>query len=146
MKFRASWFIFSLIILSTAAGCNQQSTSTNNSNGTASPSASASPDAFAAARGIYAKDCQSCHGVDGKGGPVKLEDGTRLRVPSLREGHALRHPNSEFAKQIREGGDGMPAFKDKLNQQQVDEMISFIRSEFQGGMTPPPEKTSTKQH
>ena len=146
MKFRASWFLFSLVILSTTAGCNQTSTSTNNNHATASPSSSATPDAFAAVRGVFAKDCQSCHGVDGKGGPVKLDDGTRLRVPSLREGHALRHPNSEFAKQIMQGGDGMPAFKDKLNQQQVDELISFIRSEFQGGMAPPPEKSSTKQH
>jgi mono/diheme cytochrome c family protein len=146
MKFRASCFLFSLVLLSTAAGCNRQSTSTNNNNATATPSNSATPDAFAAVRGIYAKDCQSCHGAEGNGGRVKLEDGTRLRVPSLREGHALRHPNSEFVKQITQGGDGMPAFKDKLNQQQVDEMISFIRSEFQGGMTPPPEKSSTSQH
>jgi len=71
---------------------------------------------------------------------VKLDDGTRLRVPSLRDGHALRHPNSEFVKQITQGGDGMPAFKDKLNQTQIDELISFIRHEFQGGIAPPPEK------
>ena len=132
MKFRASWFLVSLAILSTAAGCNRYSTFTNNNNATATPSTSATPDAFAAVRGIYAKDCQNCHGVDGKGGRVKLEDGKRLRVPSLREGHALRHPNSDFVKQIMQGGDGMPAFKDKLNQQQMDEMISFIRQRVSG--------------
>jgi len=83
--------------------------------------------------------------VDGKGGPVKLEDGTRLRVPSLREGHALRHPDSDFRKQIVEGGDGMPSFKTKLSAQQVDDLIKFIRQEFQGGMTPPPEKSAEKE-
>ena len=103
--------------------------------------AAATPDRFAATRGVFAKECQSCHGVDGKGGPVKLDDGTRLRVPSLREGHALRHPDSDFRKQIQAGGDGMPAFKDKLDSQQIDELIKFIRQEFQGGITPP-EKTS----
>jgi mono/diheme cytochrome c family protein len=127
------------LITSFSAGCKQQQGSTNNGV-KPTPSAAATPDVFAAARGTFAKDCQECHGVDGKGGPVKLADGTRLRVPSLREGHALRHPNSEFVKQITQGGDGMPAFKDKLNQQQVDEMINFIRKEFQGGATPPPEK------
>ena len=100
----------------------------------------ATPDPFAATRGVFAKDCQSCHGTDGKGGPVKLDDGTRLKVPSLREGHALRHPDSDFRKQIQAGGDGMPAFKDKLSSQQIDELIKFIRQEFQGGAAPPPEK------
>jgi mono/diheme cytochrome c family protein len=99
----------------------------------------ATPDPFAAARGMFAKDCQLCHGPDGKGGPVKLEDGTKLKVPSLREGHALRHPDSDFLKQIKEGGDGMPAFKDKLSRPQIDEMIRFIRQEFQGGQKPPSE-------
>ena len=133
-------FVLALsLAVSLSAGCTQQSTSTNNG-AKPTPSAAATPDAFAAARGIYAKDCQECHGTDGAGGRVKLDDGTRLRVPSLREGHALRHPNSEFVKQITEGGDGMPAFKDKLNQAQIDELINFIRHEFQGGVTPPPEK------
>jgi mono/diheme cytochrome c family protein len=135
MKFRFSML---LLAVSLCAACTP-STSTNNG-AKPSPTAAATPDAFAAARGTYAKDCQECHGVDGKGGPVKLNDGTRLRVPSLREGHALRHPNSEFIKQITQGGDGMPAFKDKLNRQQIDELISFIRKEFQGGITPPAEK------
>lgn len=109
----------------------------SNSNAGASPTASATPDAFAATRATYEKDCKECHGATGTGGPVKLTDGTKLKVPSLREGHALRHPDSDFVKQIEKGGDGMPAFKDKLSAQQITEMISFIRKEFQGGATPP---------
>jgi len=42
-------------------------------------------------------------------------------------------------KQIEKGGDGMPAFKGKLSAQQITDMISFIRHEFQGGATPPGE-------
>jgi mono/diheme cytochrome c family protein len=138
MKIRVLVLIFSLAVAFTV-GCNRQSTSTNNG-AQPTPSASATPDALAAARGIYAKDCEKCHGPDGKGGRVKLDDGSRLRVPSFREGHALRHPNSEFVKQITNGGDGMPAYKDKLSQAQIDEMVSYIRREFQPGITPPPEK------
>jgi len=93
----------------------------------------ATPDQFAATRGVFAKNCQTCHGPTGTGGPVKLEDGTKLKVPSLRQGHALRHPDSDFLKQINKGGDGMPAFKDKLTPQQIDELVRFIRSEFQSG-------------
>ena len=90
-------------------------------------------------RGTFQKNCKGCHGDNGRGGPVKLEDGTRLKVPSLCEGHALRHPDSDFVKQIEKGGDGMPAFKDKLSAQQIADLIRFIRHEFQGGMIPPPE-------
>src|SRR5256885_3290921 len=121
-----------------AVACKQQST-TRSSNTTAKPGASSTPDQFANARGYYAKDCQNCHVANGEGGPVKLEDGTRLKVPSLREGHALRHPDSDFLKQITKGGDGMPAFEKKLNPDQINELIRFIRHEFQGGMTPPAE-------
>ena len=130
-----------LLAVSLLAGCTKQSSSTNDG-AKPTPTAAATPDAFAAARGTYAKDCQECHDVDGAGGRVKLDDGTRLRVPSLREGHALRHPNSEFVKQIMQGGDGMPAFKDKLSQAQIDDLIRFIRKEFQGGAEPPAEKNT----
>ena len=61
------------------------------------------------------------------------------KVPSLREGHSLRHPDSDFLKQITKRGDGMPAFKDKLKAEEIDDLIRFIRHEFQAGMTPPAE-------
>jgi len=142
MKLRTSVFVISCV--STLSFACSSPNRTPNTNSTSAPpsSAAATPDPFAEARTLFAKDCQTCHQPDGKGGPVKLEDGTRLKVPSLREGHALRHPDSEFRKQIIEGGDGMPSFKVKMSSRQVDEMIRFIRQEFQGGITPPPEKGS----
>ena|SRR2546422_7077371 len=121
-------------------GCQKTSTSpsTNGSSGIGRP-ATATPDEFAAAREIFEKNCVKCHQKTGEGGPVKLEDGTKLKVPNLRTGHALHHPDSDFIKQITKGGDGMPAFKDKLTPDQINELIRFIRHEFQGGMTPPAE-------
>jgi mono/diheme cytochrome c family protein len=142
MKFRAGVLFIPCVLIFVIA-CNKQSNAPN-ANSNTSTTNTATPDPFAETRGLFAKTCQTCHGADGKGGPVKLEDGTRLRVPSLREGHALRHPDSDYVKQIREGGDGMPAFKDKLNQQQIGDLIHFIRHEFQGDMTPPPEKSPMK--
>ena len=119
-----------------ATGCNRTSTSSTNGK---PPETGATPDQFATARTTFEKNCKRCHGDKGEGGPVKLEDGTRLKVPTFREGHALRHPDSEFVKQITKGGDGMPAFKDKLTSQEIDDLVRFIRHEFQGGMTPPSE-------
>lgn len=140
MSFRGS--VLMVIVCALTSACSNQPTATNTET-KASPAAAATatPDAFADVRGIYAKECQNCHTADGTGGRVKLEDGKTLRVPSFRAGHALRHTDSDFRRQLMEGGDGMPAFKDKLTPQQVDEMIRLIRQEFQAGHTPPAEKS-----
>jgi len=117
-------------------GCNKSATSPV---ANTKPPATATPDQFAAMRATFDKNCKRCHGETGKGGPVKLEDGTKLKVPSLCEGHALHHPDSDFVKQITKGGDGMPAFGAKLKPDEINDCVRFIRHEFQGGMTPPAE-------
>jgi len=107
-------------------------------------SAPATPDEFASARANFAKHCKECHGENAEGQTV-TKDGKKLKVPSLRTGHALTHPNSEFVKQISKGGDGMPAFgegtpepaKEKLSAKEIDDMVRFIRHEFQGGNASP---------
>jgi mono/diheme cytochrome c family protein len=118
-----------LLTLTTACGTNHTSVTSNTGNRTP---AAGSPDQFAAVRPIYEKECQSCHGPTGAGGPVKLEDGSKLKVPSLREGPAVRHGDDEFTKQIVKGGDGMPAFDTKLTTNQRNDLIKMIRREFQG--------------
>jgi mono/diheme cytochrome c family protein len=44
----------------------------------------------------------------------------------------LKDSDKEFSEQIHEGGDGMPAFKDKLSAQEIADLVKFIRREFQG--------------
>ena len=139
MSFRGSVLI-TIVCALVMCACSNQPTTTTNTETKAAPAATATPDAFANVRGIYAKDCQNCHGVDGVGGTVKLEDGKTLKVPSFRAGHALRHTDLDFRRQIIEGGDGMPSFKVQLTGQQIDELIRMIRQEFQPGHTPPAEK------
>src|SRR5438093_1213866 len=126
-----------LLAIVTACKTNQTS-SLPAANGNRS-SAQSTPDQFAGVRAVYDKECKSCHGQNGAGGPVKLADGTKLKVPTFREGHALRHPDSDYLKQITKGGDGMPAFADKLKPEEMNDLIRFVRHEFQGGMTPPAE-------
>jgi len=128
---------FALLVVATSlfgVACTRPDSTATNQTGPTGSSASpatASQDEFATARGIFKKDCAGCHGEDGTGGPVKLEDGTTLKVPSLREGHALKHKDEEFVKQITDGGDGMPKFGDKLSREQVIDLVRFIRKEFQ---------------
>ena len=127
------------LVIAFAIACNAPSNHNSANVPAASPAANtATPDEFAGARAIFARDCVECHGENGQGGTVKVAEGT-LKVPSLREGHALKHPDSEFIDQISSGGDGMPAFKDKLNPEEMNKLARFIRREFQGGISPPPE-------
>jgi mono/diheme cytochrome c family protein len=126
---RSSLFVAAGLLLVIAYACKTNPTSSSNSH----PAASSTPDQFAAVRGTYDKECRNCHGSNGDGGPVKLEDGTKLKVPSLREGRAVRHPDSDYQKQITKGGDGMPAFEKKLTADQMNDLIKMIRTEFQAG-------------
>ncbi len=107
----------------------------------ASPAATAkptpTPDELAEAKTTYDQICANCHGEKGEGGPVKIE-GKRLKVPSLLEGHGLEHTDEQFAKQIADGGDGMPAFKDRMNEKQINNMVRFLRRDIQAGLTQKP--------
>lgn len=129
-------FAYTLLIVAIslfAFACSKPDTVTVTHNGPTpelSP-ATATPDQFATARATFKKNCSNCHTEDGTGG-LKTVDGKKLKVPNLREGHALNHPDDDFIKQINKGGDGMPAFKDKLTAEQINDLVRFIRHEFQG--------------
>jgi mono/diheme cytochrome c family protein len=102
----------------------------------ATATASATPaDELASARKDFSQVCAACHQEKGEGGTVKIE-GKPLKVPSLKEGHALKHTDEEFAKQISKGGDGMPPFKDKLTPEQINNLVRFIRRDIQGNAAP----------
>jgi mono/diheme cytochrome c family protein len=134
-----------LALFLVACGDSTTTNQTVNTGGTqpspaASPkvsvTASATPaDELASARKEFAQFCSACHQDGGEGGTVKIE-GKPLKVPSLKEGHALKHTDEEFAKQISKGGDGMPPFKDKLTPEQINGLVRFIRRDIQGNAAP----------
>ena len=129
-------WIFALAVSAAlvVSGCSQSGNSNVNtaSPTSASPAATATPDEFAFARANYARDCAACHGDEGKGGVVKTPEGTKLKVPSLIGGHALKHLDEDYVDQIENGGDGMPKFKDKLSPAEINSLVRFVRQEFQG--------------
>lgn len=98
------------------------------------PNASASSAASAVqskTRELYEKNCAVCHQPNGEGGTVKLED-QKLKVPSLKSDRARRHSDESMIDQILKGGDGMPAFKEKLKREEINDLLRFIRDELQG--------------
>ena len=124
--------VFAIFVL--AACAQQEELTTNRSQPSASPAApapTATPDPLAFARANFVKHCVVCHGPNGEGGRVEHE-GKKLRVPALTKGHALEHPDEKLIEQIAEGDDEMPAFKNKLSSQEINDLVDFIRKELQG--------------
>lgn len=121
--------LFSIACTETATPTNTNTASTTTT--PAAPSPSPSIDPLGLARANYAKNCEACHGENGTGGLVKVEN-KQIKVASLKADHAIKHTDDELAKVITGGEEEMPAFKDKLSQQEIADMVQFIRKEFQG--------------
>ena len=83
---------------------------------------------------LFMKNCSTCHQPNGEGGTVRVED-TKLKVPSLKSDRVIRHSDEDYTKQILKGGDGMPAFKEKLKPEEISDLIRFIREQIQGSGT-----------
>ena len=84
-------------------------------------------------RQLFERNCAACHGPRGEGKQL----GT-LTVPSLREGRAATDPDARVLTQIRDGGNGMPPFKYSLDDEQIETLFRFVRTELQGRPAPRP--------
>jgi len=114
--------------------CTENASPTNNARPTAaaSPANAATPvDEFATARANYQKNCEGCHGETGEGGLVKVEN-KRIKVPSLKADHALKHTDEQITKMITNGEEEMPSFKDKMSAAEISDLVKYVRKHFQG--------------
>ena len=87
----------------------------------------ASAPADAPPRVLYERNCAVCHGPQGEG----KQQGA-LNIPSLREGRALTDTDERVLTQIRDGGNGMPAFKLQLDDRQIEALFRYVRRDLQG--------------
>lgn len=119
---------------SSASNTNQTANTGNSAQpaNTNTPQPTPTPDAITSARAIFSAECARCHGINGDGGtPTVL--GKKIKVPSLKRGHALSHTEEQLAKVISEGEEAMPAFKDKLKAEEITNLVKLIRQEIQAG-------------
>ena len=126
--------LVAIALVAFVAACDSGTTPPNTNTrpaATATPAPATTPDELASAAADYSQFCIRCHKADGAGGPFELEDGKTLKVPSLRE-HGKKDPDEHLAKQIREGGDGMPAFQKRLDDARINNLVHYIRREFHG--------------
>lgn len=82
---------------------------------------------------VYRKNCASCHGPNGEATPGWRNPGPDGRYPPPPldgSAHAWHHSTETLKKMIEEGSaDGaMPAWKGKLTDQQIGDVIVWIKS------------------
>jgi mono/diheme cytochrome c family protein len=151
--FKLSLAAFALLAF--AVACNNTETQTANTNArpaatvatnTAPPAPAATLDEFADARSTYNNACARCHKPDGSGGLFEEPGEKPLKVPSLREGHGAKHTDAQMLKQIQNGGEGMPAFKTRLDPEKINGLVRLIRHDFQGQAAPTGAASPTPAH
>ncbi len=141
MKFLKIGFALSAVLLFIVA-CNQtQTTDTNLPSNTAVVAnvntAIAQPktatDELASARKIYSEICVKCHKEDGTGGVTDI-NGKKVKPPNFTTDRMKNEPDSEFIEVIENGEkeDGMPAFKGKISDDDIKNLVKLIRKDFQG--------------
>ena len=87
--------------------------------------ASLRPELAADARATYNAKCAVCHGRDGRGRTAR---GRRTHSRDLTDAGWQNDVTDErLYTSIRNGKGKMPAFKKSLNDNQVDELVSYVR-------------------
>lgn len=69
---------------------------------------------------IYTEYCVNCHGGDGAG--------EIAGTPSFRGGNLMMKSNLELINKIRNGKDLMPSFGGVLSEEQIDDVVTYIRT------------------
>jgi mono/diheme cytochrome c family protein len=89
-------------------------------------------DELASAKKIYADKCVRCHKEDGTGGKTEI-DGVKINAENLTSDKMKKEPDSEYIEAIEKGfpDDGMPAYKGKISDQDIKDLVKLIRRDFQ---------------
>ncbi len=106
---------------------------------------SGNPKLVAEGKIIYAENCAACHGANLEGQPnwrQRNPDGTFPPPPHNETGHTWHHPDMMLFNTTKLGGaagappgfkSAMPAFGDKLSDQQIWAVLSYIKSRWPKG-------------
>lgn len=132
-------FVFAAAFLFLVACATNQTTNDNSATNAAANSAvavnqtpAAPADELASAKKIYNESCVGCHRENGEGGIAEF-NGEKVKVPSYKSKGAMAASDAKLADYIRNGEEGeMPAFKDKLNEEEITALVKLIRRDFQG--------------
>ncbi len=76
---------------------------------------------------IFLQNCSACHGENAEGLDAQTI-GLEKSPPNLKE-RIKMHPDGDFFWKIQEGRGDMPGFKEDLTDEQIWELLNYIRSE-----------------
>ena len=124
-----------------AVGCSSTAPTANHTANTsaakASPAANTAPANTVAVqpeegsngKELYAENCQICHKDNGTGGKVTIQ-GKNLKAENLTEDKLKKASDEKLMGYIQNGvpDEGMPAFGDKLSDDQVVSIVAHIRT------------------
>jgi mono/diheme cytochrome c family protein len=69
--------------------------------------------------------CVLCHGADGTGNTPL---GKQLQAANLHSKDVQKKPDAELRKVVHDGQTNMPAFADQLSDQEITQVIKYVRS------------------
>jgi len=104
---------------------------TNTSDTPASIRPTATIDELASGRKIYEQNCAICHKDNGTGGTVEIE-GKKLDPDDLTSDKIKKFTDEKIIGYIMNGivDEGMPAFKDKLSEGEIRDVVKYVRTQF----------------
>jgi mono/diheme cytochrome c family protein len=76
---------------------------------------------------IFKAKCVLCHGSDGRG---KTTLGLQLKAQNLTSHEVQSKKDSELKQVISHGQGNMPPFEEQLSEAQIDQVLSYVRSQF----------------
>jgi cytochrome c6 len=74
---------------------------------------------------LYKSKCQACHGADGKG---DTPAGKKLGVKDFHSPEVAKMSDQELFAITKNGKDKMPPYDKKLTDEQIKELIKYVRS------------------
>jgi len=77
------------------------------------------------AAGVYKTNCAPCHGA---AGDANTPAGKAFKVPSFSSEDVLKEPDANLMAIAKEGKGKMPAWHDKLSEDQLKDLIAFIHT------------------
>lgn len=76
------------------------------------------------AAALYTAKCKMCHGANGAGDTPM---GKKLALEDLRSAEVQKKDDADLVKVIATGSGKMPAFANKMSEQQINDLVAVIR-------------------
>ena len=77
------------------------------------------------AAALYKSKCQVCHGADGKGDTPVAK---KLGVKDFHDPEVAKQSDAQLFELVKKGKDKMPAYDGKLTDDQIKQLVKFVRS------------------